>query len=187
MEKKECSKCNQHKNIDQFAKSLKYTRSYCKSCANEIRKVWISKNKEKEKEYNSRYRPNQIEKYKSKQLAKQESNKCLKCKCSLIGMSLLANYCLTCKKEVRKQWKRESYKRCVQTYKNYFQKNKQNINNNNRKLELDRREKLADRYIKKLLIEKSGFKIDQLNQHPEIIQTKRLIIQTQRLWKTSQI
>lgn len=179
-----CSRCGFEKISTDYGKdkTLKSgLRSYCKKCACEMRKDWIIKNKHKEKEYNKKYRHKTIEKYNEQQLIKQKSNKCLKCGCSLIGRQLLAKYCKDCKSEIKKEWKRESYKRNIDTLIKYNSENRDLINKKNAIREFERRENLTDRYITKLLREKSGFTVDQLKNNPELIEIKRLIIKTKRL------
>ena len=181
---KVCSRCGLDKISTDYGNdktSKSGLRSYCKMCACEMRKDWISKNKHKEKEYNKKYRPKTIEKYNERQLTKQEKNKCLKCGCSLIGRHLLARYCKDCKAEIKKEWKRDSYKRNIDTVKKYNSENRELINKKNAIREFERRENLTDRYITKLLREKSGFTVDQLKNNPELIEIKRLIIKTKRL------
>ena len=181
---KVCSRCGIEKTSTDYGKdrTLKTgLRSYCKKCSSEIRKDWIKRNKHKEKEYNTKYRPKTIVKYKERQLAKQENNKCLKCGCSLVGRQLLARYCKTCKVEIKKEWKRESYKRNIPTVLKYYSENRDKIKKKNAIREFERRENLTDRYITKLLREKSGFTVEQLKNNPELIEIKRLIIKTKRL------
>jgi len=181
---KVCSRCRFKKISTDFWKdktSKSGLRSYCKECSYEIRQTWIHKNKHKEKEYNAKYRPATFEKYKVNQLAKQENNKCTKCGCSLIGRQLLARYCKDCKSEIKKEWKKESYKRNIDTVIKYNSENRESINKKNAIREFNRRENLADRYITKLLREKNGFSVEQLKANPEIIEVKRIIIKTKRL------
>jgi len=120
-----------------------------------------------------------------KQLTKQIENKCIKCNCSLIGRQLLSKYCFDCKVEIKKVWRNENHKRNINTAKNYFQKNKTEINNKTRLLEANRRENVTDRYVSKLLREKNGFTIEQLKNNPSLLEIKRLIIKTKRICKTS--
>ena len=181
---KVCSRCGLEKMSTDYGlnkTSKSGLRSYCKKCSSEMRKDWIKRNKHKEKEYNIKYRPGTIEKYKERQLIKQKNNRCLKCGCSLIGRQLLARYCKNCKSEIKKEWKRESYKRNINTVIKYNLKNRDSINKKNAIREFERRKNLTDRYITKLLREKSGFTVNQLKNNPELIQIKRLIIKTKRL------
>jgi hypothetical protein len=183
-----CTKCKCKKELTEFVKdnSVKSgIKSYCITCNYQMQKDWRAKNKDKVKQYNQRSRPKVALKKKEIQLSKQIENKCIKCNCSLIGRQLLSRYCFDCKKEIKKEWKRESYKRCVDTYKNYNQKNKTEIRNKTRALETIRRENITDRYASKLLREKNGFTVDQIKNNPTLIEIKRLIIKTKRICKTS--
>jgi len=185
---KTCSKCKCEKQLTDFCKdnSVKSgLRSYCKSCNYLMQRNWIEKNKHKVKEYNERSRPKVSAKKKAIQLTKQIENKCIKCNCSLIGRQLLSKYCFDCKVEIKKVWRNENHKRNIHTAKNYFQKNKTEINNKTRLLEANRRENVTDRYVSKLLREKNGFTIEQLKNNPSLLEIKRLIIKTKRICKTS--
>jgi hypothetical protein len=185
---KTCSKCKCEKQLTDFCKdnSVKSgLRSYCKSCNYLMQRNWIEKNKHKVKEYNERSRPKVSAKKKEIQLRKQIENKCIKCNCSLIGRQLLSKYCFDCKVEIKKVWRNENHKRNIHTAKNYFQKNKTEINNKTRLLEANRRENVTDRYVSKLLREKNGFTIEQLKNNPSLLEIKRLIIKTKRICKTS--
>jgi hypothetical protein len=182
---KQCSKCKEVKGLGEFGKSTtgKYgVRAYCKTCAYEMRRKWISKNKDKEKEYNQKYRPNTIEKIKTKQLTKQQSNKCVKCNKPLVGRILSTKYCNTCKNEERKIWRSKDYDKNKSSYKKYYLDNKSALIENGSKRDAIKRKDLHNRYIKKLFVEKHGLKTNQITN--DLIEVKRLIIKTKRLCKT---
>lgn len=179
-----CTQCGNEKLSTEFGKDKQLKsglKPYCKICASKMRKRWINKNKHKNKEYYVKYRPKAVERYKDKQHIKQENNKCIKCGRALIGRQLLSKYCHVCKKEVIKEWKRESYKRNIDTVIKYNAEHREDINKKQAIREFNGRENLKDRYITKLLRERAGFTVDQLKENPEIIEIKRLIIKTKRL------
>ncbi len=181
---KTCSKCGETKLSTEFGlsnKNLSGLKAQCRPCLNKGRQNWIRNNKDKSFEYNTKYWPAVLEKRKQKQALKQENNKCQICGCSLIGRQLLARYCKEHKKVVVNEGKHESYARNVGTYRAYIEKHKPQINKENAKRELKRRENLTDRYVTKLLREKHGFTGAQLNDNPEIIEVKRLMLKTKRL------
>jgi hypothetical protein len=181
---KTCSKCKCEKYLTEFVKKSSCKdglRSYCKNCNYQMQKDWRSKNKDKVKQYNQRSWPKVASKQKAIQLQKQIENKCVKCNCILIGRQLLSRYCFNCKKEIKKEWRRESYKRCIDTYKQYYEFNKIEIRNKTRLLEANRRANVTDRYASKLLREKNGFTVEQLKNNPLLIEVKKLIIKTKRI------
>lgn len=181
---KVCTRCGLEKKTSDFGndKTLKSgMRSYCKVCANDILRDWKSRNKHKSSEYYQKYKSKVLSKYKDSQLKKQEANKCVVCGCSLIGRQLSAKYCHECHKEIKKQWKKDSYKRNIPTVLKYNSTHRDMININNRKNEQKRRDNLSDRYVVKILREKSGFTTEQIKNNPELIEVKRLIIKANRL------
>lgn len=111
---------------------------------------------------------------------------CIMCKCPLINRTLNTKYCADCKKEVKREWSRIDYKKNRSTYDEWYKNNKDKVRIGRTKIEQRRRNNLSDRYIKRLLREKSGFTTDQIKDNPELIETKRIIIKTKRLCKTSQ-
>ena len=122
--------------------------------------------------------------YEKKQKAKKENHKCVICGCLIEDKIMSAKYCYSCKMEVKKQWKRDSYKRNIETSMKYLAKNKEKIKAYSREKEQERRDNLSDRYVKKLLIEKNGWKGIYIPQ--SIIETKLIIIKTKRLCKQLQ-
>lgn len=185
----ECRLCKELKLISEYSKDRTRKtglKSYCKKCSNKQRQNWISKNSNKIKEYNLKYKDQVLEKYYEKQKDKQEKNKCLKCNCSLIGRYLSAKYCVECKEQIKKEWKINSYKRNIITSIKYNKEHRKEINLKNASREQNRRDILTDRYITKILLEKNGFTVEQIKENRELIEIKRIIIKTKRLCKTSQ-
>lgn len=156
-------------------------RTYCKRCSMNMRNEWAAKNRDKTKAYMEKYKPNILRKHKEAQLVKRSENTCVICGKPLLDKILNAKYCNECKALKRREWKKKDYEDNIDTYRKYYENNKLIINNKNRIREQRRRQYLTDRYIKKLLREKSGFTAEQIKQYPNLIEVKRLIIKTKRL------
>jgi len=146
-----------------------------------MRNEWAAKNRDKTKAYMEKYKPNILHKHKEAQLVKRSENTCIMCGRSLSDKILSAKYCNECKELKRREWRKSDYEKHFDRYKKYYKANKSVINEKNRTREQRRRQYLTDRYIKKLLREKSGFTAEQIKQYPNLIEVKRLIIKTKRL------
>ncbi len=126
-----CSKCNEPKGFSDFQKDNRLKSglsAQCKKCCNKAGQDWRIRNRHKVKGYNLKYRPQTIERYNKIQNKKQKNNKCLVCKCSLLNRTLLTRYCLECKTTIKKEWKRNSYKRNIPTVLNYNKIHRLDIN-----------------------------------------------------------
>jgi predicted Rdx family selenoprotein len=181
---KKCTQCHELKSINDFGKdkTLKSgLRSYCKECSNRMRRDWMKRNKHKEQEYNVKYRPKVAKKYREKKAELQILNKCEICGDSLIGRDLNTKYCKKCKPIIKAKWRKKDYEVNRQTYINNYIRNKPKIIEQNRIKNQKRRDNISDHYVRKLLREKSGFTVEQIEQNPELIEVKRLIIKTKRL------
>ena len=84
-------------------------------------------------------------------------------------------------KEFNKNYYTENKDKIKECHKKYRIENKDKINEINKKY-ID---KLSDSYIKGLLAKNSPLKPKDFNDQPELIDLKRLQIQTERLCKTS--
>lgn len=181
---KKCTQCHELKPFKEFGKdkTLKSgLRSYCKECSNRMRRDWIKRNKHKEQEYYVKYRPKVAKKYREKKAELQKMNKCEICGDSLIGRALNTKYCKNCKPKIERVWNKEERIRNKETYKKHYIENKPIIMEKNRIINQKRRDDITDHYVRKLLREKSGFTTEQIEQNPELIEVKRLIIKTKRL------
>ena len=156
-------------------------RTYCKRCSMNMRNEWAAKNRDKTKAYMEKYKPNILRKHKEAQLVKRSENTCIMCGKPLLDKILSAKYCDECKELKCLEWRKSDYEKHFDRYKKYYKANKSVINEKNRTREQRRRQYLTDRYIKKLLREKSGFTAEQIKQYPNLIEVKRLIIKTKRL------
>lgn len=106
-----------------------------------------------------------------------------------------------CKKCEKEQWQKKNIKnpeknktKCrnyllansekeKERIKNYWLKNPENLKNKNNRCNTKKIDNLTDCYIKQTL-KLSGFTTEQINENPELIEVKRLIIKTKRLCKT---
>ena len=109
-----------------------------------------------------------------------------------------------CKDKTRADGLNNKCKKCVKQYntenkeyfKNYYTENKDKIKECHKKYRIENKDKineinkkyidkLSDSYIKGLLAKNSPLKPKDFNDQPELIDLKRLQIQTERLCKTS--
>jgi hypothetical protein len=193
VEFKICTKCNDKKEISEFQiKKGKHTSS-CKSCVYANHKIWLLNNPEKLKRYrnnsqiwHSKKAEENREKKEKIVLEKKTKNLCRRCGTSLFDRILIAKYCPTCKKKEKNEvWNKNDYIKNKKTYQDYNKKNREKINLRDSKKEKAKREQIADRYVSKLLREKNGYTVAQLKENPELLEIKRILIQTKRLCKTS--
>ena len=174
-ENQTCSECGKVQEISSFPRKKNghpARQSYCKTCS---RRMTSEKSYSKVKQA-----------YEEKQLSKQTQNACLSCKAPLIGYMLNRKYCQSCKKEIRKVWKKRDYTKNRTAYLHYYKVNSIEVNGKNRIREQRRRAEVTDRYVTKLLREKHGFTTEQLREHPQIVEVKRLILKIKRACRTSQ-
>ena len=92
---------------------------------------------------------------------------------------------ITKNKEKIKQKKEENKEHTSNYFKNYRKNNKKKCSENVKKSTQKAKENLNDSYIKRLLSKNSTLKAKDFNDQPELIELKRLQIQTERLCKTS--
>lgn len=92
--------------------------------------------------------------------------------------------CRICTNKINIEYDRNNRGKASDRQMRYAKRNKEKINSYRRKLTFNNRENFLDPYIKDLLI-KNGFTTKQIKQYPELIETKRLLIKTKRLCKTS--
>lgn len=174
-ENRQCSECGEVKEISSFPRKKNghhARQSYCKTCSRRMT-------------YEKSYVKVKLE-YEKKQFAKQILNACLSCKAPLIGYMLNSKYCQSCKEEIRRVWKKNDYTKNRTTRLHYYKVNSIEVNGKNRIREQRRREEVTDRYVTKLLREKHGFTPEQLRDHPQIVEVKRLILKIKRACRTSQ-
>jgi hypothetical protein len=69
----------------------------------------------------------------------------------------------------------------------YKKKNIIHIAEQNKKEAQKTRDLLTDRYVVSQITKRSSLKAEDIKENKELIEVKRLIIKTKRLWKTSQI
>lgn len=186
METKKCKYCQKELTEDIVAIFRKNgtvrRRNYCKKCAYEEYKKWLSENQERGKELANRAAKKFREKEKKIWLEKRRNKTCITCGTKLIDAgNTLAFYCVPCKKEKIKEWKRASYARNLDTVKKYNIKNKERIRKVQNSGAKKRRETLHSYYLRKTLKEKRGFTNEDIKQNPELIEIQKLIIQTKRL------
>jgi len=169
-----CTKCNTDKNINQFSfvygrKRKDGTRkgryhSQCKECRKNVLKNWRDKNPEKAKESRKNWIANNLEKNKKtrKEYKKKNANKV-------------------------KKWKRDWDLKNRDKYKIYNSKQpKEKRRLWQRKTDKKLQAKLADSYVIGILCAENNLKASDIRKYPELIKTKRLIIKTSRLCRTSQ-
>ena len=84
-------------------------------------------------------------------------------------------------KERNKKYYEENKGKLKERNKKYYEENKEKL----KEYQAEHKDKLSDSYIKKLLSKNSPLKPKDFNDQPELIELKRLQIQTERLWKTS--
>lgn len=186
METKKCKYCQKELTEDIVAifrkNGIVRKRNYCKKCAYEAYRKWLSENQEKGKELANRAAKKFREKEKEIRLKKRKDKKCITCGTNLIkSKNTLALYCVPCKKERIKELKRASYARNLDTTREYNIKNKERIRKVHNLGAKKRRETLHSYYLRKTLKEKRGFTNEDIKQNPELIEIQRLIIQTKRL------
>ena len=172
---KECTKCKEVKSIDEFPfvygrKKKDGTRkgryhSRCKKCKKEILKIWRDKNPEYSKKESKKWR-------------EKNPNK---------------------SKDYSLQYKKENIIRVKKWKHNWDLKNRDRYNIYNAKQPKEKkrlwqiktnmklRERLSDGYIVNILCARNNLTAIDIRKYPELIETKRLIIKTKRLCKTSQI
>jgi hypothetical protein len=168
-----CTKCNTNKNINEF--SFVYGRkrkdgtkkgryhSQCKICRKSVLKNWRNKNPEYSKEASKEWRENNPDKKREYDLNYKKQN--------IV--------------RVRK-WKRNWDLKNRHKYKIYKAKQpKEKIRLWQRKTDKKLRERLADSYVVGILCAKNNLKAIDIRKYPELIKTKRLIIKTSRLCRTS--
>lgn len=117
---------------------------------------------------------------------KRSQNKCGVCGKILANRITSTKYCAECKKEKRKEWRRNDYQKHKDRWSEYEFRNKDSIREKQRHLASLHRDRLSDRYVIKLLSEKPGIPINVIRANPELIKAKRFHIKIQRLCKTSE-
>ena len=171
---KVCTKCNVNKNINEFSFVYGHKRkdgtkkgryhSQCKICRKSVLKNWRNKNPEKAKNSCDNWIKNNLEKNK-------ETRKKYKIK----------------NKELVIKWKRDWDIKNRDKYKIYNSKQpKEKRRLWQRKTDKKLQERLADSYVVGILCAENNLKASDIRKYPELIKTKRLIIKTSRLCRTSQ-
>lgn len=100
----------------------------------------------------------------------------------------IANYCKSCSNKVsnvnaKKNYK-ENRKKKLEYAANYRQKNKVEISRKRNFYRRKHRANLQDCYVRELLVDKHNFSIEMLNENPELVENRRLIIRIKRKLKT---
>jgi len=161
-----CSKCNDNKSIDNYnTYKLKPKKNgtqniSTRSYCKQCQYNYTKKFFEENKKYKKEWRLKNPEKVKAENLkAKARTDKWR-----------LEN------KDILKIKKRE-----------YRKKNIEHIKEQKYKESQKTRDLLTDRYIVSQITKRSSLKAQDIKENKELIEVKRLIIKTKRLWKTSQI
>ena len=183
---KKCTKCGVEYELSEFPKDKKAKdkrKSHCKKCSYQTYLSWKSKNPDKLKVYNKNEYSKRRDSELQKTVEKRKNNVCKICGISLELKQSGAFYCDIHRHQTKLEYKRESYKRNIETVEKYNIENKEKIRTYQREKEQQRRDNFSDRYVVKILVEKDGFNRELINN--DILETKRLILKTKRLCKTS--
>lgn len=156
METKKCGKCGEVKDVGEFYKN----RSCCKKCRQSQLKEWQNNNRDKIKKYSRSQYVKNPEKLKERAKEWQLNNP--------------EKY-----KERKKEWLLNNPGKDKESRNKWKCKNPEKVKENSK----NQRKSLNTCYIKKTL-KLSGFTTEQINENPELIEVKRLIIKTKRLCKT---
>ena len=106
------------------------------------------------------------------------------CKYGREGICRICHNKVVKERPTTKANKKRDYDNNIERIKIYNSNNKEKMYLYGKKREQFRRDEITDRYAKKILREKRGFKKEQIT--PELIEVQRLIIKTKRLCKTLQ-
>ena len=161
-----CTKCGEGKPISEYKNILikaridgtrkPAQRSSCKACDNKTTQDWLKR----QDEYKKKWRAKNPEKIRQENLrAKSRTDK----------------------------W-REDNKEELKIRKSEYRKRPESKQKKNAWSRADGRKKiseLSDTYVIQKIRRGTGIKCETIRQYPELIETKRLIIQTKRLCKTS--
>ena len=90
-------------------------------------------------------------------------------------------HCKKCSSIITKKWKDNNIEKAKESDKKYKIKNKLKIS----EYYINQRKYIDINYAKRML-RQSGFTTEQINENPELIEVKRLIVKTKRLCKTLQ-
>lgn len=100
----------------------------------------------------------------------------------------IANYCKECSKRVSKVNASKNYKenrkKKLEYAANYREANKEKISRKRNFYRRKHRANLQDCYVRELLVDKHNFTIEMLNENPELVENRRLIIRIKRKLKT---
>lgn len=100
----------------------------------------------------------------------------------------VANYCKECSKKssnIRaKKYYKENRKKKLDYAANYREINKDKIKKNRNFYRRKHRANLQDCYVRELLVDKHNFSLEMLNENPELVENRRLIIKIKRKLKT---
>ena len=108
----------------------------------------------------------------------------------------IESICKKCNNDKLKLWQKNNTEKVIKWSLTYKKNNPEKLKESKRKYKKNNPEKLKEintnqcKYIKtnyaKALLRSSGFTTEQINENPELIEVKKLIIKTKRLCKTSQ-
>lgn len=100
----------------------------------------------------------------------------------------VANYCKECSKKVSnvnaKRNYKENRKKKLEYAANYRETNKDKISRNRNFYRRKHRANLKDCYVRELLVTRHNFSLEMLNENPELVENRRLIIKIKRKLKT---
>lgn len=116
---------------------------------------------------------------KAKTIEKHDKTNCLLCGKSLAGTTVRAKHCESCRLSIKRA-------KSDRKHKKHPKKLTERIVNAKKVYRKANSDNLLDPFIKEKLIHCDGFTKEQLNQYPEIIETKRTLIKIKRLCKTLQ-
>jgi hypothetical protein len=186
-QEKYCRKCEILVDIDSFPKDHRNKdghSSWCKKCHYYATRKWLLK-KQEDQDYRSVANQKYRERYARKRSAKWRSIRCINCGSDIADRNDLfrSKYCLACRTLISRDIQRKCYIKNGHRYRANFKLRHPGYDKDRQRRNV---QALSPTYIKKLLIHNTGFRKEDLVQHPEIISTKEIILKINRLWKTSQ-
>lgn len=167
---KECSKCGEVKLAGEFPAG----RLRCKQCAVEYQRQWREKNAEKNAEWHRQWREKNPDKVAEWHLRYRQKNPDKAAERDRQWREKNPDRVT----KMRRQWCEKNPDKVAENRLRYSQKNVERIVERGRRY----RERLEPNYVADV----SGIPAAELNQHPELLEMKRLVIRARRVVRSIQ-
>ena len=181
METKTCKKCGEVKGVELFNKDksrLDGLYCWCKLCSSESCKRIYQENKERYRELSKKSYQENKEKVKERYEIYKKNPLFYEQRKEYRQKNKFKN------DPIRKEWRLKNKEKVVEYRKKSFLKNKEKAMQGIRKRFKKSVLVLAESYVLKNIVKKTGLSREALKKHPDLAEIERLIIKTRRAIKS---